>query len=397
MADMAFCTILARNYLPKALALSESLGRHGSAHPLTVFLIDADTDTDLPAIEGVQWMFPSMLGLDPRTVLDLKMSYTLVEFATAVKPLLLQTLLREHEQVAYLDPDTYVTAPMDELGPALDASEGGIVLTPHYLEPTVPGARFSEGHLLLVGVYNLGFCAVDRRADAFLNWWWGHLESECLHDAIAGLFVDQKWVDVGAVLFHAAALQHPGYNVSIANLPERPVTRDQAGYLVGNRGERLRLYHFHAFDARNPDELYNRAATSTADIIAGSEALRELCHEYAAAVLRFDDKLGPQPSYIYDKDTRGHTITPRRRQAYRTALRTSPAGSVPSPYVAAEADAYEQWRRGAMRIMGRLIVSDVAKGMRCALPGEYRALKRRVPKAANAIRARYVESTGKWG
>jgi hypothetical protein len=393
MTAPLFCTILARNYLPKALTLSESLRRHGSDRPLVVFLIDVDGDTELPEIEGVRWMWPALLDLDERTILELAMSYTLVEFATAVKPLLLKALLREHDQVAYLDPDTYVTAPMDELSPALEASDG-IVLTPHYLEPTPPGGHFSEGHLLLVGVYNLGFCAVDRRAEPFLNWWWGHLESECLHDAIAGLFVDQKWVDVGAVLFNASALRHPGYNVSVANLPERPISRDEHGYLVGTRGDRLRLYHFHAFDPRRPDLLYNRTASGAADLIEANEALRDLCYEYAAEVLDWDKQLGPQPAYVYDTDQRGRTITPRRRQAYRTALRSGP---VPSPFVPAEAEAYDRWRRSATSLMGRLIVSDVAKGMRCALPGEYRALKRRVPGLAAAVRSRYVESTGKWG
>ena len=120
-------------------------------------------------------MHPGMLDLAERTVLELAMSYDLVEFATAVKPLVLRSLLAEHEQVAYLDPDTYVVAPMEELCPALDASAGGIVLTPHYLRPVPPGSQFSEGHLLHVGAYNLGFCAVDRRAGEFLDWWWEHL------------------------------------------------------------------------------------------------------------------------------------------------------------------------------------------------------------------------------
>src|SRR4051794_28006555 len=163
MTALAFCTILARNYLPKALTLSESLQRFDSPHPLTIFLIDATEDTELPELDGVRWMHPGHLNLPGRSALELPMSYDLVEFATAVKPLVLQKLLREHEQVAYLDPDTYQTSPMVELSPALDDSAGGIVLTPHYMTPTTQGGEFSEGHLLHVGVYNLGFCAVSRK------------------------------------------------------------------------------------------------------------------------------------------------------------------------------------------------------------------------------------------
>ena len=259
MNQPAYCTILARNYLPAALTLSESLLRYGDGTPLTIFLIDATDETDLPETPGVRWMHPGMLDLPERTVLELAMDYDLVEFATAVKPLVLQVLLREHEHAAYLDPDTYVVSPMDELSPALEASHG-IVLTPHYIDPPSDGSQFSEGHLLHVGFYNLGFCAVDRRAEDFLTWWWGHLSKECLHEPLAGLFVDQKWVDVGGGFFGATSLQHRGYNISIANLHERPIARDEDGYFIAGADDRLRLFHFHSFDPRRPDELTTRVA-----------------------------------------------------------------------------------------------------------------------------------------
>jgi hypothetical protein len=49
----AFCTILAQNYLPKALALAESLKRqHGAT--LKVMLIDVEEPAGLPEIPGVE-------------------------------------------------------------------------------------------------------------------------------------------------------------------------------------------------------------------------------------------------------------------------------------------------------------------------------------------------------
>ena len=297
MTAPTFCTILARNYLPKALALSESLSRHGSEKPLVVFLIDATPETDLPEIAGVRWMYPALLGLPQRQMLNLAMGYDLVEFATAVKPLVLQNLLRESEAVVYLDPDTYVTSPMIELGPALEAS-AGILLTPHYLEPTPPGSQFSEGHLLHVGVYNLGFCAVNRNADEFLTWWWGHLRTECLHDPIAGLFVDQKWVDLGSVLFGAAGFQHYGYNVGVGNLHERRIAHDSDGYYIGSTGDRLRLFHFHAFDPNRPEELSTRFDASTAHLRADNEGLDALCKEYADIVIGKQQQIGPHPTTL---------------------------------------------------------------------------------------------------
>ncbi|UTI62611.1 hypothetical protein NBH00_14720 [Paraconexibacter antarcticus] len=396
--SLASCTILARNYLPRALLLADSLREHGSEHPLIVFLIDAERDTELPSIDGVRWMRPADLDLPEPALLDLAASYDLVEFATALKPLVLQALLEEIEQVAYLDPDTYVMAPMIELGPALDAS-AGIVLTPHYLEPIAGEQRFSEGHLLHVGVYNLGFIAVDRRAGPFLQWWWGHLQSECLHGPLDGLFTDQKWVDVGAVLFDASALRHHGYNVSVANLHERPIVAGADGYRIATSGDRLRLMHFHAFDPQRPDDLYGRARTITP--AAGSQpaadgAVAQIARRYAAALIEKQSRLGPQPAYIYNADTTGRPISRRMRHAYRSTVLEAP-GSLPSPFRAAEAAAYAAWRRGARPLAARLVLSDIAKGVRCALPDEYDALKRRFPGAARALRAKVVEDGGMWG
>jgi hypothetical protein len=394
MTGPAFCTILARNYLPKALALAESLQRHGSTEPLTVFVTDASPEDALPEHPGVRYLPPALLDLPPRTVLDLAMSYDLVEFATAVKPLVLQQLLDEYEQVFYLDPDTFVTSPLGELGPALAASPSGLLLTPHYLAPVPAGSPFTEGHLLAVGVYNLGFCGVDRRADGFLRWWWEHLRSECLHDAVAGLFVDQKWVDVGAVLFDATPLKHSGYNVSVANLHERPVGCDDRGYVIASTGEPLRLFHFHAFDTARPDELSTRLNESTASIRSDNVALDDLCREYAAVLVEKEKLAGPPPAYRFAFDSSGRRITRRMRHAYRAAVQSG--ADVPSPFLTADAAAWTAWRRRSAPLVGRLMLSDLAKGVRCALPEEYDDLKRRLPGLAAQFRSRVVEDSGMW-
>jgi hypothetical protein len=393
MSTRAHFTILARNYLPSALTLSDSLRRHGVQDPLVVFLIDAAPDAELPAIEGVRWMLPASLELPERTVLELAMSYDLVEFATAVKPLVFKALLKEHEQAVYLDPDTYLLSPMLELDPALD--EGSIVLTPHFLEPVPPGELLSEGHLLSVGVFNLGFGAVNRRALEFLDWWWAHLRYECLHDWLSGLFVDQKWMDVGSVLFGATTLRHYGYNVGVGNLHERPLARDDDGYYIATSGDRLRLFHFHAFDPARPEGLYTRMRTTgqAAEITDG--ALLALCRDYATEVLAKRELLGPQPDYVYARDTTGRRISRRMRHAYRAAVREDPEG-VPSPFVPGERAAYERWRRRARPLAARLILSDVAKGLRCAVPEEYDHVKRRFPVLMTRLRGRYLEQGGLW-
>ena len=390
-----YCTILSSNYLPKALALAESLRRHEDGAILRILLIDVAEDARLPEFSGVECLSTSSLGLSRRSVRELVMSYDLVEFATAVKPLLLQALLVEAEQVVYLDPDTYVTAPMVELPGALAASEQGILLTPHFLGPPPPGADHSDGHLLLVGVNNLGFCAVDRRALVALEWWWSHLGTECLYDPLAGLFVDQKWMDIGSSHFQSASFRHAGYNVSVANLWERPLELDDAGYRIASTGERLRLFHFHAFDSSAPEKLSMRAQDSYAHLVQDDSVLLQLCKEYAAVLTSFEERLPPAPPYPYAKDTRGRTISRQLRRAYGRERQRS-ADPLPSPFEQSEAAAYERWRRSAWRPIGRGLLQEAAKCVRIVLPEEYDRVKKRFPRLAGKLNDRFAGGTGSW-
>jgi hypothetical protein len=392
-----YCTILSTNYLPRALALAESLREHENGASLWILFIDHARHDTLPRLPGVECLSTEVLGLPRRTVLGLAMSYDLVEFATAVKPLLLQALLEQSDQVFYLDPDTYVTSTMDELSPSLDASDGGILLTPHFLRPPPPGAEIGDGHMLLVGVNNLGFCGVDRRATGFLDWWWGHLCTECLYDPLAGLFVDQKWMDIGSSFFEAATLRHSGYNVGVANLPERPLAHDDDdGYLIASTGERLRLFHFHAFDSNTPERLSVRYRHTADNELADDGVVFQLCKEYAGILSSWEQHLGPAPPYPYSVDTRGRRISRQLRRAYlRESL--SSAGSMPSPFEPSDAAAYERWRRGAWRPIARGLLSETAKCVRIVLPEEYDNLKRRFPRLGDRLNDRFSGGTGLWG
>ena len=392
---MAYCTILSTNYLAKALTLADTLQRHHPGASLTVLVIDSSDAAHLSEVRrpGVDIVGTDVLGLPHREVLRLATIYDLVEVATAVKPLLLKALLADAEQAAYLDPDTYVTSPMAELSPSLEATEGGILLTPHFLDPVPPDAELTEGHLLTVGVYNLGFCAVDRRAMPFLDWWWGHLENECLWDPLSGLFVDQKWCDIGSVTFRAGAWRHRGYNVSVANLHERPVVLDADGYAIAGTSDRLRLFHFHAFDTARPEELSTRLAGSTAHLRTEGSAIDKLCREYADALIGHERSV-PSLAYPYATDTRGRRVSRQLRRAWRVESRRG--ADLPSPFLPEEADAYDAWRRRALKTEARELLGDAVKSARLALPEEYGRLRTRFPRLVGALRGKAFHADGIW-
>ncbi len=396
MTTRTFCTILSANYLPKALALAESLRQHEDGALLHILFIDVAHDGGLPQLDGVVCLSTGVLGLPERTVLELTMSYDLVEFATAIKPLLFRRLLDDADQVFYLDPDTYVLSPMLELSPALETSAGGILLTPHFLRPPPLDAEISDGHMLLVGVNNLGFGGFDRRSFDMLDWWWGHLRRECLYDPLSGLFVDQKWMDIGATLFQAGSFRHAGYNVGVANLSERPLAEDADGYSIASTGERLRLFHFHAFDSNTPEKVSVRFRHSNEHSVQDDSVVLQLCKEYATVLSGYEECLPAPPPYPYATDTRGRPISRQLRRAYgREAL----AGGValPSPFVPAEAQGYERWRRRAWRPIARGLLGEAAKCIRIVLPEEYDTVKKRFPGLAERLHERFSGGAGSWG
>jgi hypothetical protein len=390
------CTILSTNYLPKALALADSLRRHEDGASLKILFIDVGSDDGLPHLSGVDCLSTDSLGLSRRELLHLAMAYDLVELATAVKPLLLKALLEESEQVVYLDPDTYLTSPMLELSPALQDSAGGILLTPHFLRPASLDAELTDGHMLLAGVYNLGFCAVDRRASEFLDWWWRHLRDECLYDPLSGLFYDQKWMDIGSSLFQAGTLRHSGYNVGVANLPERPIDMDADGYFISSNGERLRLFHFHAFESSAPEKLSVRFRHSSENQLQDDSVILGLCKEYAAVLSAFEQSCPTAPPYPYAADTHGRRISRQLRRAYRLAAKER-GTSLPSPFEPSEAGDYEKWRHRAWQPVARGLLGDAAKCVRIVLPEEYGRVKKRFPKLADKLNNRFSDGTGLWG
>lgn len=389
----AYFTILAKNYLPKALTLADSLRRHEGAE-LRIVVIDAPTRADLPDLPAYDLVSTSEIGLSAREITTLVTIYDLVEFATAIKPHIMRQLLETSEAAYYLDPDLYLTSPIVELAPALAATEGGILLTPHFIEPPGPESDTTEAHLLYVGVYNLGFCGVDRRATAFLDWWWDRLKRECLFDPLSGLFVDQKWIDIGAPLFQAGALRHYGYNVSVANLAERRVVREGDELVIGERGDRLRLFHFHAFDPARPEELSTRFQHSTAHLLEANEALEQLCREYAEQLIAHGKTLGEVAPYRYWVDSTGKTLSRHVRRAYRVA---PDPDALPSPFDPADRDAWVAWRRRSWKTKAKGFAGDAVKSVRVILPEESVKVRKKFPGLAKKVRRDLVDKSGLWG
>ena len=222
--NRAICTIIAKNYLAFARTLCETYRRLHPEDRCFVVVVDEHKDLIDPAEETFELIGVEELGI-PDFYPKFAFKYNITELSTAVKPYLLELLLRRRgvDKLLYIDPDIIVLQKLDRLYEALDRSD--IVLTPH-LDTDFPddGRQPDDSTIMRAGMFNLGFLGVNssENANNFLTWWKSKLFSKCVIDPCAGYFVDQKFVDLALFLFDGIHIEKDtGYNVAIHNLHSR--------------------------------------------------------------------------------------------------------------------------------------------------------------------------------
>jgi len=245
-------TSITANYIPKARVLVASLKKH---HPECMFHLVLSDDLP-PGVDLSKEKFDSVITAEDLNIPDFRswvFRHSVVELCTAVKGFAFREIMNRHqaEEVIYLDPDIAVLARLDELLVHLD--KASILLTPHLTEPekTLSGIWDNEICALKHGVFNLGFCAVRASSEGrrFVDWWASRLYDFCYDDIPAGLFTDQRWIDLAPCFFkELMILREPAYNVSSWNLTNREITGDfESGFRAN--GQKICFYHFSGFDS----------------------------------------------------------------------------------------------------------------------------------------------------
>ncbi|HSX59916.1 MAG TPA: glycosyltransferase [Tahibacter sp.] len=249
---MIFFTIVSRNYLAYALTLMQSLA---AQHPQSRrYVVLADRDEGDPDLANPLFDLVRIEELDLPDFDAFTFRYDILELNTAIKPYAFRRLRARHpgEAVVYLDPDTYVLAPLTAVAALVD--DGALaVLTPHLNAPTTDERHPGELAILRSGTYNLGFCAIGTHAGAarLVDWWAEKLEQGCVADPAAGLFTDQKWMDLAPGLFpDVRILRDDGYNLAYWNLAQRRVAREGERW-TANDGP-LVFVHFSGIDVDRP-------------------------------------------------------------------------------------------------------------------------------------------------
>ena len=334
-------TIVARNYLAHARVLGRSFADHHPGRRLRVLVVDGEVGEPLDVTdEPFDVVLPSDLPLDEREFVVMAAIYDATELATAVKPAFLLRLLEDVDVACYLDPDVEIFAPLDELEQL--ASDHGIVLTPHALEP-IPddGLKPTPDDIAAAGVFNLGFICVSRAARPFLEWWDARLRRDCLIDFEQGLFVDQRLLDLIPAYFEHFVFKDNAYNVAYWNLHERDLAERSGTYQMDGRP--LAFFHFSGYNPGLPDVLSKHGGDRPRIVPADRPAVAAICERYRGRLLDEGYAWQIVLPYGFAASASGRPLDRRLRRQYRDVVLAG--GEPPDPFATDDPWAFEAWRQ----------------------------------------------------
>jgi hypothetical protein len=313
-SEPTVCTIIAKNYLAFARTLCNSFLEQHPEGKCFVLVIDSHEGYIDPGTERFQVVRVEELRI--QGLKELCFRYNITELSTALKPFLIEHLLRNTpaQKVLYLDPDILVTAPLHHLYEELDRWD--VILTPH-LDKDYPedGLFPDDSHVLRSGIYNLGFIGMRKCGNVFdlLAWWRGKVSEKCVIDHGRGYFVDQRFIDLATTLFrNIAPVLDPGYNVAYWNLHSRAVGVQEGRWTCGEGP--LYFFHFSDYKPEYPDEI---SGHQTRFALADLCDLRALFDLYRCRLIENDYSETRKWPYTYGYFEDGSKVNDLFRKIYR--------------------------------------------------------------------------------
>jgi glycosyltransferase involved in cell wall biosynthesis len=333
-------TSICLNYLPKALVLAQTLKQY---NPQVRFCLLVNEPIPAGLLDSYD-IFDEVATIDDLDIPDKQawiFGHSVVELSTAVKGYFMLDLLKRPECATafYFDPDIAVFSSIEVLLNQLNDSS--ILLTPHQTEPeeNIDAIKDNEICSLKHGVYNLGFLGVKSSAEGlrFARWWRDRLHHFCRADIPAGLFTDQRWIDLAPAFFtDLHILRHPGCNVSTWNLTHRRIEGNFSdGFTVNEQP--LIFYHFSGFDSGAQEVMLTKYGKHM-------PAAWELREWYLSRTERPEDEAFSNRQWRYNYFTNGEPITSEQRRLFRD--RADLQQTFPDPFTAAEPSAsFYHWHQ----------------------------------------------------
>jgi len=275
-----YCTLFDANYLPRGLALYESLRRHESGSRLRVFCMDGATKSildrfELPdlvpiALEELEEHDPELRAVkDDRTPLEYCW--------TATPSVALYSLEREPEidLITYLDADLYFFSSAQPLFDEMDGD--AVMIVPHRYAPETAHLEATSG------IYNVELVSFRRDEDGLraLRWWRERCLEWCYYRVEDGKLGDQKYLDDWPERFPGVhVLEHVGGGLAPWNVSRYRIHERGGEVMVDDVP--LVFYHFHSLKLfRTPSRFVDAARAGTAQI---SQVLRRRAWSSAYSV-----------------------------------------------------------------------------------------------------------------
>jgi glycosyltransferase involved in cell wall biosynthesis len=357
---VAACTIVAHNYVPMASVLAESLFE---VHPEIVMHTIV---IDHPALV-VNLEIPHSLVLSIDQI-DLKANnyptqasiYDVTEFATSIKPFVLEQLLCDFDVVLYLDPDIQIFSSLASI--INNTYEHGWSLTPHVTKPYKNRkAGPPEKEVMGAGIYNLGYIGVSRSSMSMLHWWQEHLSRDAIIDQSSQLFTDQRWIDLAVPIFRPYIEFGTSYNVAYWNLDHRVLAQNGENCFEVD-GQPLVFFHFSGYDPDQPYIICKYQSNNSRVSMSDNPVYSQIFGSYARKLIEARNTFGNLPSYGWEECVPGIPLKRHVRRLLRAELIASDSGLCeipPMPFISADVNRFFEWLRLASPLDHRPIPRHV--------------------------------------
>ena len=221
---IAFATSCDLNYIAQAHVLAESVKE---IYPDASFFLglnesSLDLSTEVQKLTSCFDFVYTGTNLHQHYV-NLEKRYGVIELCCSTKPALLKHCFEQgFDTVIYMDPDTLLLSPLDEVFDFFKSRDAEAIFTP-------PISRLwnleMEVSSMKHGILNLGFLGLKRSDGVldFLSWWNTRLETMCIRDPHRGIFTDQTWAGLALGVLNSKIIRNSGYNFATWNLADHKV------------------------------------------------------------------------------------------------------------------------------------------------------------------------------
>ncbi len=236
-----YCTYFDHRYLPRGVAMFESLRAVAPSSELWVLCLSEECHATLQALAlpGLHCIPLSELEAADPELLRAKSNRSKIEYFFTCSPCLPRYLLRSNpgiELITYLDSDLYFFSSPEAI--FAEIGDRSVAIIEHRFVPR-------NKWMLKNGRFNVGWLSFrnNPQGGECLDWWRTSCIDWCYDRVEPTRFADQKYLDQFPNLFpEVAIISHPGANSAAWNIERNPIHSTKEGLKAGSGA--LIFFHF---------------------------------------------------------------------------------------------------------------------------------------------------------